>query len=80
MISFKNLTIGFDQKICANELEGLIKPGELTALVGINGAGKSCLIKTLSGLISPLNGELKLFNKDLNQLLSVKERIILPLS
>lgn len=67
MISFKNLTIGFDQNICASGLEGIIKPGELTALVGINGAGKSCLIKTLSGLIHPLSGELNLFEKDLNQ-------------
>ncbi len=73
MISFNHLAIGFDHKICAQDLSGFIKEGEVTALVGINGAGKSCLIKTLAGLIPKKNGDLNLFNKDLSSF-SEKER------
>jgi iron complex transport system ATP-binding protein len=73
MITFNHLEIGFDQNQCAQELSGDIKTGEITALVGINGAGKSCLIKTLAGLIPKMSGELKLFDKDLISF-SEKER------
>jgi iron complex transport system ATP-binding protein len=60
MIEFKNLAVGFNQKIILDHLGGEIKPGELIALMGINGVGKSCFIKTLTHLISPINGELKM--------------------
>lgn len=38
-----------------------IKKGEITALIGSNGAGKSTMMRTLSGLIAPTQGEI-LFN------------------
>ena len=71
MIFFEHLSIGFDERVCASSLEGKLLPGELIALVGVNGAGKSCLIKTLSGLIQPREGKLNLFGKEL---LSISEK------
>lgn len=62
MIEFKNLNVGFNSKTVLKELQGTIQKGQLIALMGINGAGKSCLLKTLSGINPKISGELKLNN------------------
>jgi fructose transport system ATP-binding protein len=41
-------------------------PGEILAVIGDNGAGKSSLIKAISGAILPDEGEIKLEGKTLN--------------
>jgi fructose transport system ATP-binding protein len=41
-------------------------PGEILAVIGDNGAGKSSLIKALSGAISPDEGEIRLEGKVVN--------------
>jgi iron complex transport system ATP-binding protein len=65
MIEFKNLSIGFhQQKILAN-LDGQIQRGQLIALMGINGVGKSCLLKTLTQLNPVISGALTLDGKAL---------------
>ncbi len=65
MIEFNNLSVGFSSKPILEKLNGKIVPGQLIALMGINGKGKSCLIKTLSGLINKISGELMLNQRDL---------------
>lgn len=35
-----------------------IKEGEIVTLIGANGAGKSTILKTISGLLKPANGEI----------------------
>ncbi|MEI8610288.1 ATP-binding cassette domain-containing protein [Enterovibrio sp. Hal110] len=42
-----------------------LMPGEILAVIGDNGAGKSSLIKALSGAISPDSGEIMLEGKPL---------------
>jgi iron complex transport system ATP-binding protein len=68
-IQTKNLSIGYKSKsetitIAQNINIGLAK-GKLIALIGENGIGKSTLLKTITGLIPPLNGEVNLLNKSL---------------
>ena len=41
-------------------------PGEILAIIGDNGAGKSSLIKTISGATIPDEGEIKLEGKPIN--------------
>lgn len=65
MIEFKNLSIGFPQHKILSNLEGVIQRGQLIALMGINGAGKSCLLKTLTQLNPVISGELTLDGKRL---------------
>ena len=36
-----------------------VNEGELVTLIGANGAGKSTVLKTLSGLVEPRNGEIR---------------------
>ena len=53
----KDVTLGYENKVVAKNLKFKIDQGDYLCVVGENGTGKSTLIKTLLGLIKPLNGE-----------------------
>ncbi|UGS24519.1 ABC transporter ATP-binding protein [Flavobacterium channae] len=69
IIQTKNLSIGYTTKsetITISENINLsLEKGKLIALIGENGIGKSTLLKTLTGLIPPLKGEVTLLNKSI---------------
>lgn len=56
----KALTLGYDKKIVAEHLSVAIPDGELTVIIGPNACGKSTLLRTLSRLVTPLQGEVLL--------------------
>ena len=45
-----------------------ISPGEIVALIGTNGAGKSTFLKTLSGLVRPTQGRITFMNENIQGL------------
>jgi len=45
-----------------------VDPGEIVTLIGGNGAGKSTTLNTISGLLRPRQGAIKLYNEDLRAL------------
>lgn len=53
----KNLTKKYKDKIAVNSINLSINDGEMYALLGVNGAGKSTTIKMLSWLIKPTSGD-----------------------
>lgn len=53
----KDVTLGYENKVVAKNLNFKIDQGDYLCVVGENGTGKSTLIKTLLGVIKPLNGE-----------------------
>ena len=63
MIEFSNLSVGFHNEVILKDVSGQIQEGELIALMGINGAGKSCLLKTLTSLNPKIAGDIKLDKK-----------------
>ena len=60
-ITLDDLTIGYAQKrnskVVATGLNGDIRQGELTCLLGSNGVGKSTLLRTLAAFQPKLGGE-----------------------
>ena len=44
-----------------------IAQGELIALIGANGAGKSSTLKAISGLIAPVDGAIHFLNRNVNK-------------
>ena len=61
-IEFKNVTFSYD-KAAGNVLENFdmkINSGEKVALVGVNGAGKTTIVKLLCGFYTPDSGEILL--------------------
>lgn len=54
-----NVTLGYENRIVAKNLNFRLDEGEYLCIVGENGTGKSTLVKTLLGLIKPLEGKIK---------------------
>jgi len=66
MLQIKQLSIGYKSKTLIKDINLCAKTGEIIAIVGKNGTGKSTLLKTLAREIPLLSGEILLDNKNLN--------------
>ncbi|GAA2864214.1 zinc/manganese transport system ATP-binding protein [Aminobacter niigataensis] len=55
-LTFKDLTLGYSSHPAVHHLNGSIKAGSLTAVVGANGSGKSTLMKGIVGVLKPMAG------------------------
>ena len=75
-IKAEKLTKMYKDKIAVNSLDLTVNKGELYALLGVNGAGKSTTIKMLSTLIPPTKGDAFLLDKSIvSNSRSVKENL-----
>lgn len=59
LFSCKDLTLGYDGRAVAENLNFEAEKGDYLCIIGENGTGKSTLIKTLLDLNKPLSGEIK---------------------
>jgi iron complex transport system ATP-binding protein len=72
IISLRNASLGYSKgghstqilKVDALELY----PGDFIGIVGLNGIGKSTLLKTICGLLSPLKGDIAIDGKSLSDI------------
>jgi len=67
ILSGHDLTIGYPDRVVGSGLAVSLKTGEVLALLGPNGGGKTTLLKTLLGLLAPKAGHVKLSSKALSQ-------------
>lgn len=56
-LTFRDLTLGYNSHPAVHHLNGAVKTGSLTAIVGANGSGKSTLMKGIVGVLKPMAGE-----------------------
>ena len=68
MIRFQSLSLGYGSRILIDRLSATVKSGELTALVGRNGTGKSTLFRAITGLGERKGGDLLLGDKSIDSL------------
>lgn len=60
IITFENLSIGYNGEPLLRDISLSINQGSFTAVLGSNGSGKSTLLKTILGLIPPVVGRVAL--------------------
>src|SRR5574344_357284 len=70
-IEIKDLSIVYSSKIhkkvIASNITADIYSSELTCLLGVNGVGKSTLLKTLSAFLPKLSGNIQILQKDIDR-------------
>jgi len=81
VLSTSGLSIGYGsgkaRKTILQDLNLTLYPGQLVALLGQNGVGKSTLLKTLAGLLPPLEGQVIIKDKLISEISpSEKARIL----
>ena len=67
------LTIGYSDRVVGRGLDVTLGQGEVLALLGPNGGGKTTLLKTLLGILKPLAGEALIEDRSLAAY-SIRER------
>ena len=72
-IEGRDLTIGYPDHTVGRGLDVALSTGEVLALLGPNGGGKTTLLKTLLGLLKPKAGEVRLGDRPLDEY-TVRER------
>lgn len=58
MFEMREIEKRFDAVVALNGASLHVEPGEIRALLGSNGSGKSTMIKVLAGLVNPNSGEI----------------------
>jgi len=76
ILKISNLNIGYKTKkteiVVAKNISFGLQKAKLTALIGINGIGKTTLLKTIIGFEKPLSGTIFLCQKDISKIKSEK--------
>ena len=58
ILTLENLSIGYSKPL-VESVNLKIYQGDRIAIIGSSGIGKTTLLRTISGLIAPLSGEIK---------------------
>jgi subfamily B ATP-binding cassette protein MsbA len=66
VIEVKDVTLSYGDKIALKDLSITFKKGEMTALVGQSGGGKSSLVSLLLRFYDPLSGEITIDGENIN--------------
>jgi len=56
LFTLENLTLGYDRHPAVHHISGSLDAGEMLAIIGPNGGGKSTLIRGLAGEMRPVGG------------------------
>ena len=60
MLEVKGLSVGYKELLAVQDVSFTVQKGEVVSLVGSNGAGKSTILRAISGLLRPKKGEILL--------------------
>ncbi|MBL8574552.1 MAG: ABC transporter ATP-binding protein [Hyphomicrobiaceae bacterium] len=72
LISVRDITVGFGDKLILEHLDLDVRQGEILGFVGASGTGKSVLMRTILGLTPRRSGRIEVFGLDLDQASAVE--------
>ncbi len=67
-LHISNLSVSYGRIEALKRVNMQINEGEIVAILGANGAGKSSLLRAISGLVSPSGGEIHSYGKTISNL------------
>ena len=65
MLEVKDLSVHYGMIQAVKDVSFTVNEGEIVSLIGANGAGKSTILKTLSGLVRPSSGTIEYLGQDI---------------
>lgn len=65
MLSIRNLAVNYGMINAVKGIDFDVNQGEIVTLIGANGAGKSTILRTISGLVKPASGSIDFEGEDL---------------
>jgi branched-chain amino acid transport system ATP-binding protein len=72
MLAVEGLTTEYGPVRAVDNVSLQVPPGSVTAVLGANGAGKTSLLRTITGLVRPTSGTVRFADEDITSL-SVEE-------
>ena len=67
MITTKNLSKRYGDKLAVNDLSFSVSPGEVLGFLGANGAGKSTTMRMIAGFVAPSAGTVSVCGHDIER-------------
>ncbi|MFQ3546724.1 MAG: ATP-binding cassette domain-containing protein, partial [Termitinemataceae bacterium] len=64
MLQVENVDFGYGRQQLFSHLTLQVAPGQIVGLLGLNGAGKTSLLKLMAGALYPWRGSIRLYGKD----------------
>lgn len=65
MLKVENINVYYGQIHAIKDVSFEVAEGEIVSLIGANGAGKSTILKTVSGLLHPKTGSISFLGEDI---------------
>ncbi|HFL3956365.1 TPA: ABC transporter ATP-binding protein [Streptococcus agalactiae] len=72
MLKVENLSIHYGVIQAVNDVSFEVNQGEVVTLIGANGAGKTSILRTISGLVRPSQGSISFMGKPIHKLAARK--------
>jgi len=74
LLDIRNISVSYGDVQVIYDVSLHIEEGEIVSIIGANGAGKSAILKTISGLLAPRSGEILFAGEAIHRL--PPERIV----
>ncbi|MDO6343606.1 ABC transporter ATP-binding protein [Streptococcus oralis] len=68
MLKVENLSVHYGMIKAVRDVSFEVNEGEVVSLIGANGAGKTTILRTLSGLVRPSAGKIQFLGKEIQKL------------
>ena len=68
MLKIENLSVHYGMIQAVRDVSFEVNEGEVVSLIGANGAGKTTILRTLSGLVRPSAGKIQFLGKEIQKM------------
>lgn len=68
MLEIADLTVAYGPVVALNGVSLTVADASITAVLGANGAGKTTMVRTISGLVRPRAGSIRMDGRDITRL------------
>lgn len=72
MLKIENMSVHYGMIQAVKDISFEVNQGEIVSLIGANGAGKTTILRTISGLVRPSQGTISFENKNIEKETSPK--------